>query len=412
MRELFKTIILLFLVILAIFQTGELWFSNMGRNFFDVFAQTPNIVSYSKQFIRPIRALTSLGNNRFAATYAPNYYYIVQIKPALEAALYNGTYTTLQLNASVFNQRGVIYYYSFNMPTFEFLHILGISNYYLQGILPTFNKLLIVPIDSTVNIYFIGDVIVNLSVENSAVATQINTQIQDTHRQRINDDIHYISTDLIGFTLSENIFVPHWRGSRLAYHPLIAQPFLKNNEGKSLATIGESLNLFFANPSLVWSDERDNIFTFSDFNVVVRYNSNAGIIEYINHRQGTGQIGLLADFYNAITFIDRDVSITNEVILSHFKQGYYYTTFYFDYVVNNFPVFLESSSLSSFIEVTVQNGGVVHYTRISANFQISDEINYHQEDIINLVDTYGQSILPRFGYIFTGDDEVMLDWDN
>ena len=396
MRELFKTIFLLFLVALAIFQTGELWLGRVtDRNFFTIWASPTTGPNYEGYFFVPTRILTNLGSNRFAPTYGNDIFALTNVEHILTTALQSEPVETMLPDANIFNQRSVIYHYTFNMPTTMLLSYLGIplQNTILQY-LPTFNEIVFVPEeDNYTRVYFVGgDVVVQYFAQTSATQ-YLHTKIQNTNRYRNDEEIHYISTELMGFNLQQNMFVPRWRGQSLTYYTLATQD------------IDQDLTVFFQNQATIWRGTREGATIYGDFNIIVSYYNN--MLEYTNNRQGNVATTTTQDFDTAFAFISRDTNITNQVMLSSFSVGYNYTTFYFDYVVNNMPVFLQGGS---WLQVTVENGEVTHYTRATFGIELSTHTARQYQDIINLVDTHGQGILPRFGYIFEQGASVYLGW--
>jgi hypothetical protein len=127
------------------------------------------------------------------------------------------------------------------------------------------------------------------------------------------------------------------------------------------------------------------------------------VLEYSNYRTGNGESGLLRSFSTALSFIEADAFIKDEYYLAGFdddKQDDSEFTFYFDYVVNNFPLELPSeyqrkemqsgeASIGNAIEVVVREGSVVNYKKIVYNF-VPDNSEY----ITNLD---FNSVLAEFG---------------
>ncbi|MCL1996413.1 MAG: hypothetical protein FWG63_09430 [Defluviitaleaceae bacterium] len=402
MREVIKTILLTCLIALALFQTQELWFRNMSRGFFAVFAiQASPGDSYGEFFVAPTRILTSLGNNRFAVEYAPGT--IQHLAPLFADALASQPIVT-EITPDLFNGRIIIYYYNFNMPAWAFFQHFGIENHLP---LQYFNQILIVPQLATnlVHISFVGEYVVSYTITTSANAA-LNTHIQNAHRDFGDSHFYYASSSIMGFAFDTNLFLPRWHGDTLQYTPLTVSPILSGD----LIEIGQNISFFFDNPDLVRSDNRNGILTYGDFNVVVRYYNN--VLEYTNHRPGSAPGNILTYFDTAMAFLTRDTNVTTPFVLQGFTTEDTYTTFYFDYVINNFPVMLADAPLDHWLQITVEQGHVTSYRKVALNLHQTQAHNYHRTDIITLVNERGVHINPTLGYIYHFHSATVgIDWN-
>ena len=150
-----------------------------------------------------------------------------------------------------------------------------------------------------------------------------------------------------------------------------------------MSVIEENVNMFFENPSVKSSFVGDqNVYTYSDADTVVKYYQN-DVLEYSNYRTSAGESGLLKNFSTALNFIKSDALVKNEYYLAGYTQQDNDYTYYFDYVVNNFPMVLPdeykrndaengAAALKHAIEVTVRDGSVVNYKKIVYNFIMDD----------------------------------------
>ena len=402
MREVVKTVFLSCLIALALFQTQELWFRNMSRGFFATFAvQAAPGADYGAYFVAPSRMLTSLGNNRFAVQYNPG---TIQHLASLFADAAASPPVVNEITPELFAGRSIIYYYNFNMPTWAFLQHFGIEH---RVPLEYFNQILIVPQLATnlVHIHFIGEYVVSYTITTGANAA-LNNHIQSTHRDFGGATFYYVSSSLMGFAFDTNLFLPRWRGNALPYNPISVSPAFSGD----LMEIGQNISFFFDSPNVVRSDNRDGVLVYGDFNTVVRYYNN--VLEYTNHRRGTVVGDLLSDFDVAMDFISRDTNIKNPIILQGFTSGDSYTTFYFDYVIDNFPVMLVDAPQKHWLQITVNHGHVTNYRKIALNLYQTQSIRYQHTDIITLVNNLGVGINPVFGYIYNFNTSTAgIDWD-
>ena len=402
MREIIKTVLLAFLIASALFQTQELWFRNISRGFFDILPlqAAQNNISYSEYFVAPTRMLTSLGNNRFVLQYNPGSIshlgYIFAYALDSEPVITNVT-------PELFSGRSIIYHYNFDMPAWAFFEHFGIEN---RLPLEYFNKIIIVPqmVTNLVHISFVGDRVVNYTITTSANVA-LNSHIQNAHRDYGAAPFYYASSSIMGFDFESNIFLPRWRGEAFEYNPIAISSMFNDD----LIEMGQKINFFFDNPAMVRSDNRNGVFTYGDFNVVVNYYN--GVLEYTNHRQGFSQGNLLTDFDRAMAFLTNDTNVVNYFFLQGFTTGDTYTIFYFDYIINNFPVMLAGAPQDHWLQIKVNQGYVTNYSKIAFALYQTQNTSYQQKDIISLVDSVGLNIYPVFGYVYNFRSAFAhIDW--
>ena len=433
-----KNFLLIFLVGFSIYQTGELWLrDSLSHNFFyTLFAQSdtePN--NHKSSFVLPYRIITSIGNNRFNIKFSG-----VSESPkrqlvdhAIASLLSGGEYVATHdgIDFSRFlSYRSIIYEYSFSMPTEPFVRVLGEGTSVLTHF-EYFDSIVVVPSPSASNlVYFIfmdtkNDRAYEYKLAQSSLHDILNREIQAAHRNLSIYQIDYISSKLMGLNFRTNIFLPRWRNQEYEHNMV---NIINNHYDTQplLPVIGRNLYMFFENPAAIWPNTRDNVFIYSDENIVVQYFQN-GVLEYINYRQGTVQGDLLSDFDVARRFLSRDTMVTNEFFLAGFTEQEDMRVFYFDYVINNFPiVFTERfredmgvPDLQHAIEITVQNGIVTRYRKIAYSFEMhSSATQIISTDLITVVDDVsGKNIRNiNFGYnIFRRDSSTVnnlmsLEW--
>lgn len=426
--EIIKSFFLSVLIVLAIFQTSELWFRNSNRNFFDVFFNFQDLAlanqdvgAWGEYFVVPTRLLTTTGGNRFFVEYAPVPAGINSLWQVVISALSEDWQTVEPLDVRIFNQRSVLYTYNFYMPTFVFLEHFGISQSEntLDTVLPFFNHILFVPSTTASNIvyiYFVGLDQGNMpTMVSYTVTTNLHNvlvgHIQTMSINRNIDDLYYSSTEIIGFEFEQNMFLPHWRGPGLIYNPLVASPAM---EGATVEDIAHRLSVFFSNPARVWSDYRDGAFVLGDYNSVVVLHNHR--VEYTNHASiGTNQ-GFLRDFdiaKNFLNFVNTLDDNQGRFFLSWFESAYDTTTFYFDYVINGMRVYLDNSrdEHGHWASVSVSGGIVTNFNQILLDVQIESQAYSWPINLISFINT--MVVLDQldmdqklgFGYVLDREEE-------
>lgn len=387
-KEAFKSVFLLFLIIASLLQTWELWLSrNVGRNFF-TFAASAQINSYTDVFLRPSQRLTWLSPNRFKMEHVPSDSFGITL---ISEALSTGNYT---FTGSDFNQRSIIYKYNFPMPAWA-----------LNAKIPMeyFDTIMFIPssqVTGRIYVHFLsGNYGPLFTFTSGSYHDIINNFIQQTNL--LPGDMYYVSTDLMGFALEQNFFVPRRRGGNLTGNSVVKINNHYVYEPNAIE-IGESVSIFF--PNSFWPIVREDLLIFGDQNIVVRYFDN--MLEYINHNP-RGNVGnLLSDFDIAMDFISGDVMVTNQTILSRFTPLETGTKFYFDYIINNLPVF---HTETHWIEITVEYGTVTRYGKITYSLETTTQTLYIETDIIDLINSAGLGVRGlSFGYVV--GEEVNLNW--
>ena len=157
-----------------------------------------------------------------------------------------------------------------------------------------------------------------------------------------------------------------------------------------LSTIRPRIEHFFDNPATIIPGPSREVYTFSNINVMVRY-FQYDVLEYTSFRPigRTAPANLVSDFSAALAFVQFDPYVLNEIYLSGYEARGGEHVFRFGYVINNFPMIMERDwrtepecrdPLRSPIEVTVSHGRVTRYRRIALSFGVSDEVAYFETD--------------------------------
>ena len=371
---------------LAIYLSSQLWFANTSsRNFFyTFFTRAEHQESNNdKFFVQPYRLITNYGNNMFGIQYSGMG--LNKLRESCDEAfagmLKEGRHLEAKaINyAEVFGPPGYIYEYAFNMPSDVFA--LGYSKSSAPLNLEYINSIVFLPPDAKrhVTIIWLLDEVNMLmsgfSADNPLIP--VSTDPGELYREII-----YESSILSSYGLSDkNTFIAKQMSTGYKYLSVsITNPYAKNE--LLMGDIEKNVNVFFENPAakLTYMGDKD-IYTYVDANTVVKYYQN-DILEYSNYRADSVSANLLGSFGIALNFIKSDELVVNEYYLAGFEEDGKEFSFYFDYVVNNFPMILPneykigdkqsgSAAINHAIEVTVREGNVTNYKKIVYNF-ISD----------------------------------------
>ena len=384
-----KTGLIIFLSGLAIYLTSQLWFAKISsRNFFySFFSQTePHELGSEKTFAWPYRFITNYGGNRFGMLYSGMGLNLLResCDGIIANMLKDGErLTTRELNyADVFSAPGYVFEYAFNMPLSVFSSIFGRPGF--SDDLEYLTSIVFLPPDAVreVTIVWLLDesnkVMSGYSVKSSLTPVTVNP---DDFYQEILYESSALSSDI---PTDNNIFIARLSDDSYDYPTVsIVNPYVEKE--LLMGVIEQRVNVFFENPSAKYSFPGDNnVYTYIDAYTAVKYFQN-DVLDYSNYRAGKEETGMLKSYSAALSFIQSDAFIVNEYYLADYKQNDTAYTFYFDYVVNNFPVFLPDEykrseqasgavAIEHALEITVREGNVVNYRKIVYNF-ITDTLS-------------------------------------
>ncbi len=399
MKNFGRNCIIAFLMVLAIYQTGELWFGDFSDHNFFFFNDDRNAI-YSKNVDYTLdRLIINLGENKVICKGESLKDYTDVFDEGIILALSKGAVVENKNVLdweSILQNRAIIYEYDFLIDGKDLKEIFGVSGDNYASI-PKYDKIIISPrVDSS----FMRVIFLN-SKENTSVFVEIksNNVIGKIYEacssfSESEEDIYYISSVENGFDVFKgNIFLPQSKGDIYSYN--VIEPHYISN------MIEENANLFFENAVIKNYSKNNDNYSFSDETTVVKLYEN-NVFEYFNYNVKSKKENSFLENYNtAINIIKRDRFVTNEIYLCDYKveDGKY--KFYFNYKINNLPIIpsseiKESTGMSSFIEVVTSNGSVDNYKKYGCRYTISEKnVLEAKVDFISAIDKVYEGIDQR-----------------
>ena len=414
-----KSIMIFALAALTVFQVSQLWFVNITDRTFFLYIQArfaPRAPDGHEDFVVPFRVIYGAGDGIFNLRHSG-----VRDTPAWGYAL--GTIEDVLAHGDFVGRdeinRGQILPYQMFMFEYAFEMCPDIFSYAFgqrSGVALTgngiegFRRIALLPPrmeGEPLTAFFMDDV---YAWEFSLPHTRAERTIVLPVAQ---DALHFVpvSGDLLGF-------IPV-QPPNFVYHPVgVVNPYQSAFGTLTLSSIRNRVEPFFNNPATI--NQRPGaggIYTFSNMNTMVRYHLY-DVIEYTSFRTiGTvAQTDLIGDFSAALNFVRSDEHITNEFFLAGYEPRGRANIFWFDYIIDDFPLVLSEpwhtgpacvSPLPSAIEVVVDNGRVVHYRRLVHNFHVIENVFYNFTTDLLTESLHGREIPYMLGFTITR--EAILD---
>lgn len=403
----FKNITISLLCILAVYQTGRLWFDDISGHslfYFISSAQNRAYQSYGEEFdfTTPQNVVISFGNNNFNRFYIDkeNMKLNDKIDECIKYMVQAGEYTVTKYIDwnEILSYKSVICYYGIDMPTDSYIKSFGgDSSQNFSNRQKYFNAIAIVPARTTgeyLKAYLINEFDNSCAVfsyKKNKFSDNLYAAIEEIQKQTNN--VSYVSTYQSEFNMFKyNLFLPQKADSGIPYKPIkFVNPFWDNTSEKiTFQEMETYTELFFENPSARWSDDgkdNDGIYTFSDENIVVRYYPS-GVLEYANYSINVGNANnsFESAFNAASDLIVKDRNLQHEnLYLSYAKNTENIWRFGFDYYYGDFPVVISDElkqklNLEHIIEIEVEKGAVTNYRHYIYNMIPSLKDSYVSVD--------------------------------
>ena len=377
-----KSLLIILLAALMVYQTGLLWFVNITNRHFFLnylpFLHQAVIPERLDRLVRPRRIITVHGDRTFSAkygresmSYAKRYGDVV-ISHLLQSGSFIGT-QALDYEA-LFAYPAYIYEYAFYMEPEWFTKGFGQrSSTLMAANTGPFKRIVIRPPiyeNMDAEVFFI-------CIDGYAHKFMINPpggDGPDTFAHEIspsNDNPSY------AFIEPGEEFIRS--GDFNFYGMSVINPYADVHRGLSMDFVMEQVAVFFNNPANIQRNAGDEVWVYIQGNTVVRYYANQ-VLEYISYRSvdRSAPSTFLNDFSSAVQFAESDHLIINDFYLADFREEEGQWIFYFNYVIGDNPLIMPDdrpggADLPAPIVVNVYHGTVVRYRKIALNFHIDKD---------------------------------------
>ena len=385
-----KFTMLILLVLMSIYQTGELWFENSSdRNFFyPIFSGTDSALVENLRERGNILAPYQIGVylNTPTVEYTvinTNLSYYEEIREAYVSILYEGVKEDFYKGISeqqdlIYDQQHYVMFLPYDVSGDLLMQNLGLSSSDVRQV-NMIHSISIQPSSldgDIVRIYLeeaetgelhqydVPKALISLADERlSYILTAIGQEVNLPA---------YISTKKNPLSFFDrNILLPDPVFGELRYHEnlYMEMPFIVDGVFDS-ETLKNYLGVFFTNPDIMRPVVFEDETRYTDGDVVVKYNMD-GVLEYNRTpKSDSSSINLSSAITIANQFIDRDLKqIPSEVVISGYERSGDAITFYYDIGFNGYLIKMsdevrEKYGMKKPIEVTVLGSQVVQYKRV------------------------------------------------
>ncbi len=414
MSEKIKNIFIVFLISLAIYQTVTLWLISIPTNNeisgFPGLFTTNNKVEYENKdnYFIPSKIITNNSNKYYLQySYLKDDEKLKLIKDALNIS---NDFTYSDLNYEIFEKDFIALSFDIKISDTLVEEALDVSLKEVSDF--AFDNIYLTSFGDELNISLI-----NVDTKEMYSSTINDLQLLNIYNKRI-----LSSSNSLYYTLNINEgsiqFFPKWDIDILSYRDIeLSNPYLTNS-GLLKNNLTEKIKqLFDSTGGKVASTVDNNIVVISDAYNVAKYYYPSNVLEYSNYRNysTTTKTTTYEDYITAYEFILKDENFNNEFYLSDYKVEDNKTTFYFDCVVNNFPILLnpsekENLGINNFIEVSVSNGIVTYYKVLVYNYETANNSSlYSKNKLNNDLKNMNYDKL-TMGYYLESDDNLILYW--
>jgi hypothetical protein len=381
----FKNLFIVILVLISIYLSSVLWFQNLsGQSFVQAFSTyfnvgTPNTTIATNPTIQPYKIVTHLGDNNFDILFSniPGSVQMQQSEEIIKEVLLSGTfiYSTKIPTYFMIDDMYISYDFPFSMPISFFYRSFGMNRSRLNSHLKYFNSVIIKPSSyDTITVLFIdtpSKTYHKFLLEDIELVKNLNTSL---YAIKSTNTVTYTSYSTSIYNM---IYTPTALYQRVIYKQ---NPYSSRGQINFESVLSQIY--VFLNPKTMSEPRRLNgAYTFGDRNTIVIYYPT-NVIDYSNYDSSrkNNTSSLLLDYNKAIDFLAKDIAIVNDFYLSSFSEDGDIRTFYFNYTINNMPIFMSQNlkdytGLTHMLEVTVQRGHVIRYRKYAYSFILSDRQN-------------------------------------
>jgi len=384
--SLTKTACILALAAFAAYQVSQLWLVSFTNHNFFLYLQArfpPAAPDGQSVWARPFRVISSTGDGYFTIRYSE----IAESdawffgESALAAILSGGSFVGQRdMDLEHITEKPVyIYEYAFPMQADSFSRALGKRNgaTLISAGISEFWSVAVVPpteAEPVLRAFFIyGDDMWEFYLVLGGRRFPLEYHLTEIAPTR---------TDGLYFVKAGDGFAP--RSNRtFTYRAVRVENPYQNAAGLlHFSSIRPRIENLFDSPATINNAlSSDFIYTFSNFNTMVRY-LPFNVIEYISYRTTarSAPADLMTDFSAALAFVNDDIYVQNETFFAGYETRDREHVFWFGYTVGGFPMVMQPwatrpdcrDPLPAPIEVVVDNGRVVRYRRLAYIFTPGD----------------------------------------
>ena len=381
MKNFGKNFIITSLIVLAIYQTGELWFGGFSN--YSFFSYIKNSQASSDDNITNTidRLVINIGDNKIVCH--NNGIYDNEYKKIFDKAITQAVTKGDVISRAepikwedILKNRAIIYEYKYELTASDFISMASVKGDNAQRIEP-YDTIIIMPrVDSSyMSVIFYSSkaklgTIFELK-DNAIISTAYAESSKFSQEEQ---DIYYISSVQNGFDIfTNNNFIPQWQDDSYTYPAVMPSPMLPD-----ASYVEKNASYFFDNTVGKSMVKEDGVYTISDDTVVVKYLDN-GVFEYSNYKPTPVIKGNFASNYSAaIDLISRDSFVTNDYYLDSYTLANNQYTFRFNYRLKDLPIFLsdeikQNTNMNALIEITTANNRVNKYKKYSYRFITSSK---------------------------------------
>ncbi len=390
MKNTIKNASIALLICLAVYQATWLWFGNISnQNIVNIFfgrVLASGTLAERTHFTYPYRIITPVENaadNSFNIHYTQlgdNPYRMLGDE-LIAQTLKDGEFVSSEpfVSWDFISSMSAVYEYAFPMPATVFTQNFGSRTTLVSSKVNSFD---IVGFEATDT----GSLVTFVDLQ-SRMLYRFSTPFEFVLSSPVPPkplSIRYraSSLDELGYVL-DNVFIPDIPEGGAMYQSVrVINPYAPSGE-RLRPTIEKKVDIFFDNPASKLSYfGKNDVYTFSDDKTVVKYFQN-DVLEYAQYTAkdndtSTQAADILRQYKTAYDFVRADSLVTNEYSLSGYMVEEDTTLFYFDYIVEDFPLIIPDTyknageaSLSHAIEVTVSGESVTKYKKLAYNL-VSD----------------------------------------
>lgn len=416
MKGIGKNFIIAFLMILAIYQTAELWFEDFSSHNFFSFSDKADFFKESDVKSHTLkRVIINLGDNRMLSR--SNGIYEGTWKKTLDQSvakiLKKGEIVSDGAAdwKTILKNRCFVYEYDFVMGSEEIEDVFGVTGGNADRI-KSCDTVVISTENGVGRLRFVN------SKTMWCLEIKMNDSFNDVNNvfatfSNSSDDLYYISSVQNGFEIFKgNVFIPRWDGQSTGYSYVSAEMQYDDLQDKT-ALEGE-VNLFFENPAGKWSTTVNDVINYSDETTVVKFYPQ-NVLEYSNYStEGYGEDNdFYANYMGALSLLEADAGVANEYYLRDwaFSNGEY--KLYFGYKINDMEVvmseeLLKKTGMKDYIEVTASYGRVSNYKRYCTSYSVESGKSFvANRDFLTCVDEVYNGFEDAEGLVV---DEISLSY--